>query len=172
MKYLTLALISILFLKGEKFTSISGENLNGVTISLPDASSGKLTLVGLACSKKSEGSLKSWFMPLYDKFVLKRGIFDKNYDINTYFVPMFTGLKKSAFENTLRTLKESNSKTLFDHIVFYKGDLEPYKADLDLDEKAVPYLFLIDAEGNIIHRTHGKFTERKLERIEEAIDNY
>ena len=84
MKYLTLALISILFLKGEKFTSISGENLNGVTISLPDASSGKLTLVGLAYSKKSEGSLKSWFMPLYDKFVLKRGIFDKNYEIVSF----------------------------------------------------------------------------------------
>ena len=172
MKYTLIALISLFFLTGEKFTSITGENLNGKTITLPDSSSGKLTLVGLAYSKKSEGSLKSWFMPLYDKFVLKRGMFDQNYDINTYFIPMFTGLKKSAYENTLRKLKESNRKTLFDHIVFYKGDLEPYKSDLSLEEKDVPYFFLIDSNGNIIHRAKGKFTENKLEKIEEALDNY
>ena len=172
MKYLALALFSVFFLKVGKFTSISGENLNGLTITLPDSSSEKLTLVGLSYSKKSEGSLKSWFMPLYDKFVLKRGIFDKGYDINTYFIPMFTGLKKSAYENTLKKLKDSNRKTLFDHIVFYKGDLEPYKSDLSLDEKTIPYLFIIDPEGTIIHRTQGEFTEGKLEKIEEAIDNY
>ncbi len=166
-----LALFSLLLCVGisSSFPSISGKTLNDKVISIPDDTSDKVTLVGMAYSKKAEGTLKSWFMPLYDKFVLKRGMFDKEYDINLYFVPMFTGLKKSAYENAYKKLKESNRKTLFDNIVFYKGDLEPYKTELGLNEKEKAYLFLLDTEGNIIHKVEGKFTEGKLEALEEAI---
>ncbi len=162
---------SMLFL-GNKFPELTGETLSGKELTLPNDTSNKLTLVGMAYSKKSEGALKSWFTPLYDKFILKRGIFDSQYDINLYFVPMFTGLKKSAYESTLRKLKESNRKDLFDNIVFYKGELEPYKSELGLKEKEIPYLFLIDKEGAIIHSMEGKFTEGKLEKLEDVLSEY
>lgn len=168
MKLTAVALLFCLTLSGS-FPSISGKTLNEKEITIPDDTSDKVTLVGMAYSKKAEGTLKSWFMPLYDKFVLRRGIFDKQYDINLYFIPMFTGLKKSAYEKTFKNLKESNRKTLFDNIVFYKGDLEPYKSKLGLKEKDKAYLFLLDTEGNIIHKAEGKFTEGKLEALEEAI---
>lgn len=152
-----------------KFPELTGETLSGTAISIPSGTSGKLTLVGMAYSKKSEGALKSWFTPLYDKFILKRGIFDADYDLNLYFVPMFSGLKKAAYESTLKKLKESNRKDLFDNILFYKGDLEPYKTDLKLEEKEKPYLFLLNTAGEVVYKTEGKFTESKLEALEEAI---
>ncbi len=168
MKLFFISILCCLTLSGS-FPSISGKTLNDRQISIPADTSDKITLVGMAYSKKAEGTLKSWFMPLYDKFVLKRGMFDKNYDINLFFIPMFTGLKKSAYENAFKKLKESNRKTLFDNIVFYKGDLEPYKSELGLKEKDKAYLFLLDTEGNIIYKTDGKFTESKLEALEESI---
>ena len=168
MKLTLLSLVICLAAAGT-FPSISGKTLNDKAITLPADSKGKITLIGMAYSKKSEGSLKSWFTPLHDKFILKRGMFDKEYDINLYFIPMFTGLKKSAYNSTFKKLKESNRKALFDNILFYKGDLEPYKTDLNLDEKEKPYLFLLDEEGEIIFETEGKFTESKLEKIEDAI---
>jgi len=167
---LTLLAVTTL-LKGSQFPEISGKNLNGKQVSIPSDSNDKITLVGMAYSKKSEGALKSWFMPVYDKFILKRGMFDSNYDVNVFFIPMFTGLKKSAYESTYKKLKESNRDNLFDHILFYKGGLEPYKSELGLKEKETPYLFLIDQSGNIIHKASGKFTEGKMEKIEDVLDN-
>ncbi|MFK7756941.1 MAG: hypothetical protein AB8B53_08440 [Flavobacteriales bacterium] len=169
---LSLSLFCAILLGSTNFPALTGETLNGTSVTIPEDTSGKLTLVGMAYSKKSEGSLKSWFTPLYDKFILKRGIFDADYDINLYFVPMFSGLKKAAYEGTLKKLKSSNRKDLFDNILFYKGDLEPYKTDLKLKEKETPYLFLLNQKGEIVFKTEGKFTESKLEALEEAISEH
>lgn len=172
MKSIVTLIVCSFLMAGSVFPEIKGKTLNEKEITLPIDASDKITLIGMAYSKKSEGALKSWFTPLYDKFILKRGIFDSQYDINLYFIPMFTGLKKSAYESTFKKLKESNRNTLFDNIVFYKGDLEPYKSELGLKEKDIPYLFLIDQKGNIVYKTEGKFTEGKLEKLEDAISEY
>lgn len=172
MKSIITLVICSVFLVGNTFPELKGKTLNGTEITLPIDASDKLSLIGMAYSKKSEGSLKSWFTPLYDKFILKRGIFDSQYDINLYFVPMFTGLKKSAYEGAYKKLQESNRNTLFDNIIFYKGDLEPYKSELGLKEKSTPYLFLVDQNGSIIHRIEGPYTEGKLEKLEDVISEY
>ena len=159
----------MLLFSSTAFPELTGETLNGMEVNIPSDTSDKLTLIGMAYSKKSEGSLKSWFTPLYDKFILKRGIFDADYNLNLYFIPMFSGLKKAAYESTLKRLKASNRKDLFNNILFYKGDLEPYKTDLNLKEKEKPYLFLLNKYGEVVHKMEGKFTESKLESLEEAI---
>lgn len=164
-------LLSVTVSAQKEFPELSGETLEESTISLPEDTKGKLTMVGMAFSKKAEETLKTWYTPMYDKFVLKRGIFDHLYDVNLYFIPMYTGAKKAAYNKTLKELKESNRKDLFPYILFYKGELKPYSESLGMDNKNLPYFFLLDEEGKILYQTKGLFNESKMEKIEEYLDS-
>lgn len=156
--------------EGQTFPQLEGETLEQETISLPESTLGKVTLVGMAYSKKAESTLKTWYTPMYDKFVLKRGMFDSMYDVNLFFVPMYTGAKKVAYGTTLKKLRESNRKDLFPYILFYKGELEVYEENLGMDDKKLPYFFLLDEQGAIVYATKGLFSEKKMEKIEEILD--
>lgn len=124
----------------------------------------------MAYSSKVEEDLSSWYEPIYDKFVAKRGMFDKDYDVNLYFVPMYIGLKQAAYESTLKELKKSNRKDLFPYILFYKGSLEPYDTELKMSDKKQPYFFILDEQGKIIYSTSGVFTDKKMDEIEEVLN--
>lgn len=156
--------------EGGMFTDLPGETLDRKEITLPESTTGKVTLVGLAYSKKAEETLATWYTPMYDKFVLKRGIFDHLYDVNMYFVPMYTGAKKVAYETSIKKLRESNRKDLFPYILFYKGDMEPYVTELGMENKNLPYFFVLDEKGTILYATKGLYNEDKMEKIEEILD--
>jgi hypothetical protein len=155
---------------GTLFPSLAGETLEARALSIPEDCKGKITLVGMAWSKKSEEILNTWYTPMYDKFVLKRGMFDSRYDVNMFFVPMYTGMKKAAYETTLKQLRESNRKDLFPYILFYKGSMEPYEKPLKLDDEALPYFFVLDEEGKILYATSGSFSEKKMEAVEAVLE--
>lgn len=155
---------------GQNFPHLEGEKLTGEMIVLPQGVGDKVSLIGMAYSKKSEATLKTWYQPLYNKFVLKRGIWDRNYDVNLLFVPMFTGAKKMAYASSISKMKESNRQDLYPHLIFYKGELKPYLTLLGMEDKALPYLFLVDQEGKILFSTKGLYSDKKMERIEEILD--
>lgn len=155
---------------GIQFPELEGETLEGEEITLPDDTRGKVTLVGMAYSKKAEDALKSWYQPMYDKFVLKRGMFDQNYDANLYFVPMFTGLKKAAFGASMKKLKKSHRKDLFPYILFYKGSMDDYEEKLKMTEKNQPYFFVLDEKGKVVYFTKGLFSQDKMAEIEKILD--
>lgn len=124
----------------------------------------------MAYSQKAEDLLDSWYQPIYDKFIAKLGMFDKGYDVNLYFVPMYIGLKQAAYESSLKELKASSRKDLFPHILFYKGKLEPYDKELKMTDKSQAYLFILDEKGNILYSTSGKYSENKMYEIEEVLN--
>lgn len=153
------------------FPDLTGETLEETNMTIPVDTKGKLTMIGMAYSKKAEETLKTWYTPMYDKFVLKRGIFDHMYDVNLLFIPMYTGAKKAAYGKTIKQLKESNRKDLFPYILFYKGSMDPYVSDLSMENKNLPYFFLLDEEGNIVYQTKGLFSESKMDKIEGILDS-
>src|SRR5436190_7330974 len=79
---------------GKVFPDMEAETVNDKKVKLPQDVKGKYTLIGLAYSKKSEDDLNSWFQPVFSKFVQKTtGLMASfTYDVNVYFVPMFTGI--------------------------------------------------------------------------------
>lgn len=156
--------------KGKQFPELSGETLDGKNITLPGAAKGKKTLIGMAYSAKAEEALNSWYQPVYDKFIAKLGMFDKGYDVNLYFVPMYIGLKQAAYEASLKELKKSNRNDLFPYILFYKGEIEPYESTLKMQDKTQAYFFLLDEKGQIIYSTTGMYSDTKMEEIEELLN--
>lgn len=158
------------FTIGNPFPSISGETLDNKTRSLPADCLGKKTIIGMAYSEKAQESMLTWYEPAFEKFVAKVGMFDYQYDVNLYFIPMFIGLKQSLYESTLKKLRAENRKDLYPYVIFYKGELEPYASTLNMKDKSLSYLFVLDEKGNIIHSVTGEFTEKKMEAIEAALE--
>jgi len=159
-------------LKGEAFPEMETETVDDEPIVLPKDVGDKYTLVGLAYSKKAEKDLNTWFSPIYHKFIKEAtGVFASfAYDIHVYFVPMFTGVNAIATGKAKKKTAEELDPKLVPNILFYKGSLKDYKDALNLDDRKVPYIFIVDTDGNIAYATSGEYTEKKMEAIEAALD--
>ena len=158
---------------GAPFPSIEGETVEDQEISIPEDTRGKYTLVGMAFSKKSDDALQSWFKPVYSRFLQdagNAGLFaDFAYDVNVYFVPMFSGIKKAAAGAAKKkTLKKVDAE-LHPHILFYTGEIGSYRDALRLEERDEPYFFVLDKSGKIVYATSGAYTAKKMEEVEQII---
>lgn len=160
-------------IEGKPFPDMETETVEDKVINIPKDVTDKYTLVAMAYSKKAEKDLSSWFSPIYNKFLKKStGVFSSfTYDINVYFVPMFTGVNAAATGKAKKKTAEELDPLLVPNILFYKGALKPYKDSLEFDKKDVPYLFLIDTDGKIAYATSGEYTDSKMDEIEEFLDS-
>lgn len=157
---------------GKMFPDMEAETVEDKKIKLPQDTKGKYTLLGLAYSKKSEDDLNSWFQPVFEKYIQKTSglLAGFSYDVNVYFVPMFTGINAAATGTAKRKAIKNIDPQLLPYVLFYKGELKTYKESLEFDKKDVPYFFVLDPNGKIIHTTMGKYSDDKMGEIENVIE--
>ncbi|HNB62514.1 MAG TPA: hypothetical protein PLC60_07965 [Saprospiraceae bacterium] len=157
---------------GKSFPYMTAETVEDKSVNLPDDVKGKYTLLGLAYSRKSEDDLRTWFEPVYSKFVQKTtGVMSgMGYDVNVYFVPMFTGINAAATGTAKRKALKNTDPQLLPLILFYKGELKTYKEALDFERRDVPYFFVLDPQGKIVFATSGAFSENKMDQVEAVIE--
>ena len=179
MRFITLSTVLLAFsitgsaqVIGKIFPDMEAETVEDKVVSLPGDTKGKYTLLGLAYSKKSEDELNSWFEPIFYKFIQKTSglMAGFGYDVNVYFVPMFTGINAAATGTAKRKALKKVDPQLLPYILFYKGELKRFKDELDFEKKDIPYFFVLDKEGKIVFATSGGYTESKLDQVEEVIE--
>ena len=164
--------LSIAQVVGKSFPSMVTETVDDKKVNLPEDVKGKYTLLGLAYSKKSEDELNTWFEPVFSKFVQKAtGLMaGMGYDVNVFFVPMFTGVNAAATGTAKRKALKSMDPQLLPYILFYKGELKSYKEALDFERRDIPYFFVLDPNGKIVYATSGAYSDDKMDKVEEAIE--
>ncbi len=155
---------------GTKFPDLKAETLDNKVINVPADTKGKSTIISLAYSDEAEKDLQTWYEPMYDKFIAKTELMSDVYDLNLYFVPMFTGTKEAAAAGAKKQMKETVQADIQPHIIVYKGAIDVYKEKLKMDDKKKPYIFVLDSEGKIIYSTSGAYTEDKMDEIEDKIE--
>lgn len=157
---------------GKTFPVMEAETVEDKKVKLPGDVAGKYTLIGMAYSKKSEDELNSWFQPVFQKFIQKtKGVLSGfTYDVNVYFVPMFTGVNAAATGTAKKKASKSIDPQLLPYILFYKGELKTYKEALDFEKRDIPYFFVLDPQGKIVFATSGKYTDEKMDAVEEKIE--
>lgn len=157
---------------GNVFPTLEAETVEDKKVSLPADVRGKYTLLGLAYSRKSEDELNSWFRPVFETFIQKRTgmMAGLGYDVHVFFIPMFTGINAAATGTAKRKALKNTDPALLPSILFYKGELKPYKEALDFEERDIPYFFVLDKEGKIIFATSGAYTPEKMEEVEGVIE--
>jgi hypothetical protein len=161
---------------GNQFPIMQAENYNGKIVNLPADTKGKYTLLGMAFSNGAETDLKTWLNPIYNKFIgkvdrSKADVFDAgvDYDINLYFIPMFTGFNQLTSKSSKEKIKAATDKQLYDYLLFYDGG-KTYKEELDFQKRDIPYFFVLDKTGKIVYTTSGKYDDKKLEKILDVIE--
>jgi hypothetical protein len=161
--------------KGQLFPPLTGETFEGKPLSIPSNTKGKITLIGVCFSKNAEGDLKTWLNPVYNLFVVKKDTNDffsaaANYDVNFYFIPMFNKINQLLEKTSKEKIKKDTDKEFWPHLVFYNGNIKPYKEDLGIKDSDIPYFFVLDKTGKIVHVESGKYDEKKMDRIENFIE--
>ncbi len=160
---------ALLQAQGGAFPALEGETADGDQVTLPKSGAKSLTLIGIAYGQKAQAQLESWYEPAYLRFVAKHGLFAGSYDVEVWFIPLFTGLNKAAYEPSLKKFRKSASPDIVKHVLFSKADVEVLKNSFGMADKDTPYFFVLDADGRVIHRTQGAFTHDKLDAIEEVL---
>src|SRR5687767_6427358 len=157
---------------GKNFPDMQAETVEDKVVKLPKDVAGKYTLIGMAYSKKSEDELNSWFQPVFQKFIQKsKGLMAGfTYDVNVFFVPMFTGVNAAATGTAKKKAAKSIDPQLLPYVLFYRGELKTYKEALDFEKRDIPYFFVLDPQGKIVFATSGKYSEAKMEEIEDSIE--
>ena len=157
---------------GKVFPVMEAETVEDKVVSLPNDTKGKFTLLGLAYSKKSEDELNGWFEPVFYKFIQKTSglMAGFGYDVNVYFIPMFTGVNAAATGTAKRKALKKVDPQLLPYILFYKGELKTYKDELDFEKKDIPYFFVLDKDGKIVFATSGAYNESKMDQVEAVIE--
>ncbi len=150
---------------GKMFPSLTATDLQDKSITIPKDTKGKYTVVGVAYSQKADEALKGWFQPVYETF-----IYESEYDVNAYFVGMVSGIKEVAAGTIEKKMKKGVDPVLHKHTLIYKGDIKNYKDVLGLKEKDTPYFFLLDKDGKIVYVTSGTYSDAKIEKAEEILD--
>lgn len=170
---LVLAIGSEAQVVGKVFPAMEAETAEDKKVTLPGDTKGKYTLLGLAYSKKSEDELNSWFEPVFSKFIQKSkgGVLSGlTYDVNVYFIPMFTGVNAAATGTAKKKAVKNVDPQLLPYLLFYKGELKSYKEALDFEKRDIPYFFVLDPEGKIVYATSGKYTDDKMDEVEGVIE--
>jgi hypothetical protein len=165
--------ISAFTQSGQIFPDLTGKTLTNQNVTLPKDTKGKMTLIGISYSQKSEEELSSWFQPVYTNFIekVKGNVLPTDeYDINICFVPMLVGINQGNGEKLRNYLKSQLDPELQKYVLIYDGELKPYKDKLKFGAKDTPYFYLLDEEGKIVYMTSGAYSNEKMEKIFEVLD--
>lgn len=152
------------------FPALSGHTLEGTAISIPLANTKKFTIVGICYKRSAEEDLKTWIQPMYDVFVAKPNAGDyfdvaNYYDVNYFFIPLISGFKKAAAD-----FKASTQPDLWKNVIDCDTEIKLLKSQLKPSSDDIPYFYVIDTNGKITEVVSGKYSEQKMDKIQEAID--
>lgn len=155
--------------KGKTFPLTVGATLENKGTSLPQKN-GKYSIVAVAFSKAAEADLKKWLNPLYNTFMVKangKGAeLANNYDVNFTFVPVIGGIKKIMEE-----FKATTDKAFWPYVMdTEKTDMKDTELILDVKDRKIPYIFVLDKNGIVLEYQTGEFNEAKIDALEEAIE--
>lgn len=153
-----------------QFPNLVGHTLDGEAISLPEKQAKKFTIIGICFKRTAEDALKTWINPMYETFVAKANSTDyfdvaNYYDVNYYFIPLISGFKKAAND-----FKANTQKDLWKNVIDCDTDINLLKQQLKPDDENAPYFFVLDLQGKVVEVVSGKYTEDKMDKLQEAID--
>ncbi len=152
------------------FPTLAGHTLEGTAISLPEQPAKKFSIIGICFKRTAEENLKTWITPMYETFVAKANETDyfdvaNYYDVNYFFIPLISGFKKAAND-----FKASTQKELWKNVIDCDTDIKLLKEQLKPSDDNQPYFFVLDLNGKIVEVVSGKYSEDKMDKLQDAID--
>lgn len=177
MKTFKITLLSILLSnlclaqEGNQFPEISVTDLNEKSLTIPDDTKGKFSLIGVAFSEDAQDDLYTWSQPVFSEFMDDNNLSSLVYDPNVHLVLMFTGANQVAYNSARKQIVAGTDESLKDNIVLYKGAMDNYRKTLKMKDRKKPYFFVLDKKGKIIYATSGRYSRKVLEEVGNLIED-
>jgi hypothetical protein len=171
MRIIPLLIISVLFAtaSAQSFPALVGVTADDNQVNLPLPTPKDWTVIGIAASQQAAMTYEGWYEPAYQRFIAQYGLMAGAYECDVYFVLLFEEANKTAFEPTLKYFRDNADPEVAGHLLFSQQEADPLLKKLKITDKETPHFFIIDAKGNIVHRSNGAFTEDKLEALEDVM---
>ena len=160
----------ILAQMGSVFPMVKGHTLDDKNLVIPELN-GKYSVVAIAFNRDAEDLLKQWLNPLYGAFIKKEkgeSQFDiaELFDVNFVFIPLISGFKRIEAD-----FKSNTDKGFWPYIMdTEKTDIKEVQKALGIENTKIPYFYILDKAGKIVASQSGKYSEVKLDVLEEAIE--
>ena len=157
------------------FPEMKCGSLEGKSMSFPTCLKGKYSILGFAMSNQAEQSLHTWFKPVFYSFIYKpkkEVLFGNEYDVNLFFVSMYSGSNNSGFAKAKAKYNAGLDDKLKPYVLMFKGDMKAVQKRLGIKSSSVPYIYLLDEQGKIVYETQGNFSESKMMKIDDILDGF
>jgi hypothetical protein len=167
---------NLVFGQTKSFPQMNCITTNDKKIALPDSTLNKPSVYVLLFSKKAEGALTTWMMPLYQDFAqdevgdnTPKLFEEESYEANLQIVFVLNGTKQLAEGELKKHLNDNMDQMFLDHMLIYTGSFGANKKSLNITNEDEPYFFVVDTKGQILYQTYGALSEDKLLNIEQAV---
>ncbi len=155
---------------GKSFPQVPLEDVHGTEYQSENLFGKGFVLIGIGTSQKAENELRTWQVPVFNRYITKTGLMDQMYDVKVWFIPLFTGASQISKPNVVKKLRENNEKLVIDNLLIYSGPREPFN-EFGVDDKKEPYFLLIGADGRVKWAARGIFQQKYIDQIQEVLSN-
>ncbi|UCH04435.1 MAG: hypothetical protein JSW05_12855 [Candidatus Thorarchaeota archaeon] len=145
------------------FPRVSGSNLLGNKVQLPEQLDADLNVLIVAFQRWHQSLVDSW-VPFLENLL------EKNPDLDYYELPTIrrmNWLYRTMLDNGMRAgipSRETRRRTITLYI-----DKEPFKDQLAIPDERDVHLFLVTPEGEVLWNASGEFNEEKGKSLSEVI---
>ncbi len=154
--WLSLFLAASALFAADPFPSITGENLLGAKISLPEAAKGQPTVIVTGFSHASQSQMKVWSDRLEG-------------DMKVFSVAMLEAVPRLVRPMVTGGIKGGVPARQKDHyLLLFKGE-KAMKAAFEFSAADDAYVALLDADGNIRWRFHGAYSEDAYKELKSQL---
>jgi ATPase complex subunit ATP10 len=144
---------------GTPFPKIKARSLAGTEFTLPDVAKGQVTLVAIAFRRQAQRMLDSWLVPF-------ERAFGEQPTVTVYEVPMIEGRIFKWMASTIDAgMRAGIPKEKHNHVVTYYGNAAKYRQILEMEDRSLGYIFLLDPEGRIRWRGEGFAEPDEIDRM-------
>lgn len=160
--------------ESQPFPSVTGDTLAGGELSLPAGCRGKVTLVALSFKQFGFAQLESWVKPFMER-VHEKGKSKCEIKPPPVQVVHLSAMEGGFIANLLKGsvlsgLKKVTPPQLHATSLVFVGDVNPMVESLDVSNRLVGHIFLVDKEGRVRWRGCGPASELELGRLLEATE--
>jgi hypothetical protein len=150
-------------LVGTKFPLIRATTLAGSEKTLPDAVKDNLALIIIAFERTAQSMIDSWMVAIAAQ--------GRQEDILIYEIPMIDSVVWRAMRRVIDGgMRSGIPVSRYDFVMTYYGDTRLFREELEMDDRTLAYLFLLDHEGIIRWSGRGFCDSESLNTLLRTID--
>lgn len=153
----------------QQFPLVQCQDVNGNVKTLDLSSKSKASVVFIQKKAKSGDMAESWIDPLVQKFIRKSGMLDAMFDADLIFVAYLNHIEAGMVEKSTKKVKEEIPAEL--HSGSYFSTESPEALESIVLSGADSFIVVVSAEGRILGSVQGKYTEEKMELIEDWLNS-